>query len=110
MEAIEGAKETIEKLRAMGKRLYFVSNNSTKSREQYSEKFKRFGITVDKNELFPASFASVAYLKAIGFHNRTDRNKVYVVGKQGILLELEEAGIPWVWCEDVVPRSSSTSM
>jgi len=101
---IVGAKRTIETLRALGKRLFFVTNNSTKSRAQYAKKFERLGIAVSKEEIVPVSYASVAYLKSIGFHKRSsaERNKVYVVGMSGIVEELKEAGIPYVFCEDVV--------
>jgi len=106
--AIVGAKRTIETLRALGKRLFFVTNNSTKSRTQYAKKFERLGIAVSREEIFPVSYASVAYLKSIGFHKRSavERNKVYVVGMSGILEELEEAGIPYIWCEDVAPPTA----
>jgi len=107
--AIEGAKRTIDTLRALGKRLFFVTNNSTKSRTQYAKKFERLGIAVSKEEIFPVSFASVAYLKSIGFHERSsaERNKVYVIGMIGILEELKEAGIPYIWCEDVAPATEA---
>jgi len=105
---IPGAKRTIQSLRALNKRLFFVTNNSTKSRIQYAKKFKeKLGLTVNKDDIFPVSYASVAYLKSIGFHKRSraERNKVYVVGMRGILDELKEAGIPYIWCEDVAPPS-----
>ena len=35
---IEGVPETLEMLRSKGKRLVFVTNNSTKSRKQYGKK------------------------------------------------------------------------
>jgi len=105
---ILGAKHTIKTLRALGKRLFFVTNNSTKSRTQYAEKFESLGIAVSKEEIFPVSYASVAYLQSIGFHKRSaeERNKVYVVGMSGILEELKEAGIPYIWCEDVAPPTA----
>jgi len=103
--AIEGVKHTLNTLRALGKRLFFVTNNSTKSRVEYAKRFEKLGVAVSKEEIFPVSYSAVAYLKSIRFHNRlpAERNKVYVVGSTGILGELEEAGIPYVWCEDIAP-------
>jgi phosphoglycolate phosphatase len=36
---IDGIPETLAKLRAAGKRMFFVTNNSTKSRAGYKKKF-----------------------------------------------------------------------
>jgi phosphoglycolate phosphatase len=43
---IDGVPETLDMLRAMGKRLVFVTNNSTKSRKQYAKKFDSLGLNV----------------------------------------------------------------
>jgi ribonucleotide monophosphatase NagD (HAD superfamily) len=41
---IEGAAQTIEYLKRLGKRVLFVSNNSSKSRRMYLDKFQKLGI------------------------------------------------------------------
>ena len=43
---IEGIEETLDMLRSMGKRLIFVTNNSTKSRKSYAKKFESLGLKV----------------------------------------------------------------
>lgn len=86
---IEGIKETLEALRRLGKRIVFVTNNSTRSRKQYAEKFRKLGLEwVAEENIFASSFAAAAYLKAKGFDK-----KAYVIGEDGILGELEAAGI-----------------
>ncbi|KAF4366779.1 hypothetical protein F8388_004635 [Cannabis sativa] len=70
----------------MGKRLVFVTNNSTKSRKQYGKKFETLGLSVSE-EIFASSFAAAAYLKSINF----PKDK-----KDGILKELELAGIQYL--------------
>jgi ribonucleotide monophosphatase NagD (HAD superfamily) len=40
---IEGALEALRALRTLGKRVFFVSNNSTKSRETYLKRLTAFG-------------------------------------------------------------------
>lgn len=40
----EGTAETLDMLRSKGKQLVFVTNNSTKSREDYKKKFDKMGI------------------------------------------------------------------
>ncbi|CAN0899600.1 Phosphoglycolate phosphatase 1B, chloroplastic [Linum grandiflorum] len=66
---IEGVPETLDMLRSRGKRLVFVTNNSTKSRKQYGKKFETLGLNV---------------------------TEVYVIGEEGILKELELAGIQYL--------------
>ncbi|KAI3988122.1 hypothetical protein MKX01_011911 [Papaver californicum] len=85
---IDGVPETLDMLRAKGKRLVFVTNNSTKSRKQYGKKFETLGLSVNEEEIFASSFAAAAYLKSINFPKD---KKVYVVGEEGILKELDLA-------------------
>ena len=63
----------------------FVTNNSNKSRRQYVHKFEQFGIQVEKEEVFSAAFAAAAYLKTQAIDG-----KVFVVGGQGIVDELND--------------------
>ncbi|XP_047048943.1 phosphoglycolate phosphatase 2-like [Lolium rigidum] len=88
-ELIEGVPETLELLRKMGKKLVFVTNNSRKSRRQYSKKFKSLGLDVTEEEIFTSSFAAAMFLK---LNNFSPEKKVYVVGEDGILDELKLAG------------------
>ncbi|XP_077222954.1 phosphoglycolate phosphatase 2-like [Tasmannia lanceolata] len=86
---IEGVPHTLELLRSRGKRLVFITNNSTKSRKQYAKKFQMLGLTVREEEIFCSSFAAAMYLKCNDFPRE---KKVYVIGEEGILEELELAG------------------
>ncbi|GAB2229169.1 hypothetical protein Droror1_Dr00023305 [Drosera rotundifolia] len=85
---IDGVGETLDLLRSKRKRLVFVTNNSTKSRKQYGKKFESLGLNVSEEEIFASSFAAAAYLKSINFPKD---KKVYVIGEEGILKELELA-------------------
>ncbi|TVU11036.1 hypothetical protein EJB05_44598, partial [Eragrostis curvula] len=86
---IEGVPETMELLRKLGKKLVFVTNNSRKSRKQYSKKFRALGLEVTEEEIFTSSFAAAMFLK---LNNFPLEKKVYVVGEDGILEELKLAG------------------
>ncbi|QCE12453.1 phosphoglycolate phosphatase 1B, chloroplastic-like [Vigna unguiculata] len=90
---IGGVPETLDLLRSKGKRLVFVTNNSTKSRKQYGKKFETLGLNVGEEEIFASSFAAAAYLKSIDFPKD---KKVYVIGEEGILKELELAGYQYL--------------
>ncbi|KAK7303444.1 hypothetical protein RJT34_14351 [Clitoria ternatea] len=86
---IDGVAETLDMLRSKGKKLVFVTNNSWKSRAQYALKFRSLGISVSQDEIFSSSFAAAMYLK---LNNFPSHNKVYVIGGEGILEELQLAG------------------
>uniref|UniRef100_A0A9I9CXX8 phosphoglycolate phosphatase n=1 Tax=Cucumis melo TaxID=3656 RepID=A0A9I9CXX8_CUCME len=90
---IDGVPETLDMLRSKGKRLVFVTNNSTKSRKQYGKKFETLGLNVTEEEIFASSFAAAAYLKSIDFPKE---KKIYVIGEEGILKELELAGYQYL--------------
>ena len=66
-------------LRARGKRLIFLTNNSTKSRAGYLAKFESLGIHVSAEEIFASSFAAAAYISSPARAFPAD-GKVYVVG------------------------------
>lgn len=88
-ELVQGVPRTLRRLREMGKKLVFVTNNSTKSRKQYVKKFLELGVDVTESEIFSSSFAAAMFLK---LNNYPCDRKVYVIGEEGILEELEEAG------------------
>ncbi|CAN0890886.1 Phosphoglycolate phosphatase 2 [Linum grandiflorum] len=86
---IDGVSQTLDLLRSKGKKLVFVTNNSTKSRRQYAAKFHSLGISVSEDEIFSSSFAAAMYLKVNEF---PPEKKVYVIGMEGIVQELQQAG------------------
>ncbi|KAK9227839.1 hypothetical protein WN943_012896 [Citrus x changshan-huyou] len=86
---IDGVRQTLDVLRSKGKKLIFVTNNSRRSRRQYAHKFHSLGVSVSEDEMFSSSFAAAMYLKV---NNFPQENKVYVIGGEGILEELRQAG------------------
>jgi Haloacid dehalogenase-like hydrolase len=52
---------------AQGKKLFFVTNNSTKSREGYLGKFTKLGLKISAEEIYSSSYAAAAYLESISF-------------------------------------------
>lgn len=96
---LENTVEVLNLLRLHGKRLLFVTNNSMKSRQAYSAKFKSLGIDVDAREIFCSAYSSAVYLdKVVKFPKN---RKVLVVGGKGISEELTEAGISWLNVDDM---------
>jgi phosphoglycolate phosphatase len=92
---IAGIANTLDQLRAAGKRLFFVTNNSTKSRAGYKKKFEELGLTsVAPEEIFSSSFAAAAYLEQTDF--QATGKKVYIIGEKGIGEELDLIGVPHI--------------
>ena len=50
-----------------GKQLFFVTNNSTKSREGYLGKFLKLGLEITAEEIYSSSYAAAAYLESVNF-------------------------------------------
>jgi len=95
--AIPGAAATLDKLRAAGKKCFFVTNNSTKSRQGYKKKFDGLGLPAAADEIFSSSFAAAAYMEQTNF--KATGKKVYVIGETGISEELDQIGVPWLGAE-----------
>ncbi|DBA86404.1 TPA: Phosphoglycolate phosphatase 1A, chloroplastic [Trebouxia sp. C0005] len=90
---IDGVPETLDLLRSLGKKLVFVTNNSTKSRAGYLSKFKKLGLNVTAEEIYSSSYAAAAYLESIDFPKD---KKVYLMGDVGIEEELDLKGIKYL--------------
>lgn len=99
--------ETLDFLRSRGKRLVFVTNNSTKSRKAYTKKFEKFGITVTEDEIFGSAYSSAVYLSKV--LNFPKDKKVLVVGESGMEEELREAGINFIGGTDPSLRKVEAS-
>lgn len=84
------SKDTIALLRKHNKQLIFVTNNSTKSRRAYAEKFQGFGIDVKPEEVFCSAYSAAVYLKQV--RKLETSKKVLVVGERGLEEELQAMG------------------
>lgn len=88
-EALEGAPATINRLRQLGKKIFYVTNNSTKTRDEFTAKAERLGFTANVDEIISTAYLVASYLKNNGRTNR----KAYVIGSKGLSRELDLAGI-----------------
>ena len=100
-------------LRSKGKQVVFVTNNSTKSREDYRKKLESKGIPATVEEIFGSSYSAAIYISRILPKSHPElkkRNKVFVLGESGIEIELDSEGIPHIggtdpaYRRDVVPE------
>jgi len=76
-----------DRFRELGKRVFYVTNNSTKHRKEYKTKLDKLGFGGDMEEIIGTAYLAAAYLEQINF----DKTKlVYVVGSTGITQELDD--------------------
>ncbi len=92
---IEEGVEAVKKLKDMGKKIVFVSNNSTRSRRMFVERFSGFGLEVEEDEIVLATYATASF---IGRERRGAR--VFTTGEEGLVEELELGGLKVVDYED----------
>ncbi|XP_023330010.1 glycerol-3-phosphate phosphatase isoform X2 [Eurytemora carolleeae] len=92
-EAIQGSPQVINRFRELGKRVFFVTNNSTKHRREYKQKVDTLGFGGDLDEIIGTAYLAASYLEDCGFDKT---KKVYVVGSAGITQELDDVGIQYL--------------
>lgn len=88
---IPGAKELIQHLASLKVPFYFLTNNSSRSREHYIEKLDRIGLTIPPERIFSSGEATALYIK----RNFPD-SKVYLVGTVSLAGEFQRHAIDLV--------------
>lgn len=81
---ISGTKEFLEAVRESGGQFVFITNNSTRSIDDYILSFQKLGIMTDYSNFITASFATVQYLK-----KNYDGKLIYVMGTKSLMRELK---------------------
>ncbi|XP_062382767.1 glycerol-3-phosphate phosphatase [Sardina pilchardus] len=88
-QAIPGAPDVINLLKKNGKRVFFVTNNSTKTRKMYADKLATLGFNASEEEVFGTAYCSAMYLKSVA----KIQGKVYLLGSNAMKQEIEDVGI-----------------
>lgn len=108
-EAIQGSPEMIQKFRELGKRVFYVTNNSTKHRREYKTKVDKLGFGGDLEEIVGTAYLAAEYLVQQKFDK--ENKIVYVVGSSGITQELDDVGIKYLPIgPDVIPEEGGWSL
>lgn len=81
------ASELLAHLRAARRKVAFLSNNPTRTREQYVAKLRGFGLQADLDEVVNSSYVMVQWLLA-----NAPGATLFVVGEAPLIGELEAAG------------------
>jgi 4-nitrophenyl phosphatase len=86
-ERIEAASDFVKRLRDKNIPYLFVTNNSSRTPEQVSEKLQQFDIPSNEKLVFTTSQATANFI----YEQKKDAS-VYVIGEEGIRTALEEKG------------------
>jgi NagD protein len=84
---LPGAAETIAALRAAGRSTIFLSNNPTKTRQQYVTKLARMGIMTSEEDIVTSSVVLVQWLL-----REAPTARLFVVGEEPLKRDLVAAG------------------
>ena len=83
---ISGTKSFLKDIKDNGGQFVFITNNSTKSIDDYIHSFQKMGIMTDYSNFITASFATIQYLK-----KHYDGKLIYVMGTKSLLRELKRS-------------------
>jgi HAD superfamily hydrolase (TIGR01450 family) len=83
----ENANEVILEIREKFEKIFFVTNNSAKSRIEIYEKLLKLGIDVHLNEIINSGYVIAKYLHENNYQN------VYCLGTDSLAKEIEKIGI-----------------
>ncbi|KAK6630255.1 hypothetical protein RUM43_014954 [Polyplax serrata] len=87
-QMIENSQHTMNKFFESNKKVFYVTNNNSLTREEFVEKCHSLGFKATKENILCTSFLAAKYLKSLNFNK-----KVYLIGNQGLVKELQKANI-----------------
>lgn len=85
---IDGTLDFMNHVLSIGGKYIFITNNSTKSIEDYITKFEKFKIKVDKTSFVTSSYATALYLR----ETYKDK-KIFVLGTKSFIEELRKFNV-----------------
>ena len=83
-----GVPATLSALRKMGKKLVFLTNNSSKTEEEYRTELSRIGLLEEQDDVYTSGMVAMQFLK-----EHFAGKKVYLVGTRAVRAEFENGGI-----------------
>lgn len=87
-EVFDGTKEFLAEIERRGGQYVFITNNSSKSVEDYMQKVQLMGINVKYENFYTSSQATAVYLK-----ENYPQQVVYCMGTESLITELRKEGI-----------------
>ena len=86
--SLPGSIEFLNLLKEQEKNIFILTNNSTKTREEFQKKLSRLGIKIQLSNILTSSFLTAKYIQDI-----SPNAKIYVIGETGLKSELKSAGL-----------------
>lgn len=83
------AQETLDRLRAAGWQVFFATNNSTATRDEYVARLARLGLGGDLDHVVTSAYATAHYLERL----QPRPQDVLVIGADGLRTEIRAVGI-----------------
>ena len=102
---IAGAMDTLKELGALGKKVCFLTNNSSKDKREYVKKLTGMGYPVDLWQIITSTMATVQFL-----HTRRPGKSVFPIGTPTFVQTLEEESIPISDDADIVLLAFDTTL
>jgi len=85
----DGSAELLEYIASIGGKAYYITNNSTKSGQDYVEKFRTaFGLETTEDLFITSGYMTIRFLK----EHFADK-KIYVLGTASFIAELRKNGL-----------------
>lgn len=97
-ELFDGTIDFLDKVKEIGGKYLFVTNNSSKSVDAYVKKLNSMGIDADANSFLTSTDATILYLK-----ENYPGMRFYAMGTKSFIKQLSEEGIDVVTdiCDDI---------
>ena len=83
------AKESVDRLRKAGWQVFFATNNSTATRDEYVARLARLGLGGDLEHVITSAYATAHYLERL----EPKPKDVLVIGADGLRTEIRAVGI-----------------
>lgn len=88
-ELLPESRELLDEIEARGGQSYFITNNSTRSQEDYVTRFREvFGLAAR-----PEQFATSSYVSALALREQFGNASVFVAGTGSLIAELRRFGV-----------------
>jgi 4-nitrophenyl phosphatase len=88
-EPVPGAVEAVRRLKARGDSIYYLTNNSSRTRDDYARKLAAMGIEASREEVMTSAFALGQWFRA----RDAAGTGAFVIGESGLREEVTSAGL-----------------
>ena len=89
-ELASGILKVVDEISRMGLEIFYVTNNSAKSREEIASKLVGFGINVDVDHIYSSGYATAVYLADL---QDITKKKILTIGSDGLKKEIHNQGL-----------------